>query len=95
MEPVKYNFTKDPPFADNKSITSDELHRVLAFVQNGKLVGSYKNSVEELQTRLDEIGYNENCHSSYTFQYDWSNKKYAPDCRHIFIKELNKYFTIL
>ena len=28
-------------------------------------------------------------HHTYTFKFSWSNKNYAPDIRHVYIKELN------
>lgn len=84
-----YNFKDTKTYADNKAITFEEHSRVLDFVNNGIIRGSSKKNTEDLEKHLRNIGYKAENHHSYTFKFSWGNKQYAPDIRHVYIKELN------
>ena len=84
-----YSFKDTKTFADGKAITFEEYSRELDFVNNGIIRGSYKISKEQLEEHLKDIGYKAEDHHTYTFKFSWSNKNYAPDIRHVYIKELN------
>lgn len=90
-----YSFRVVKPFADNRAITSYELSKVLKFVNNGDLIGSSKKSGTQLKEELYSIGYKEEKHFEYNYFYHWGNKSYAPDARHVYIKELKKYISFL
>ena len=84
-----YKFKDTKTYADNKAITFEEHSRVLDFVNNGIIRGSSKRNTEDIEKHLRDIGYKAEDHHTYTFKFGWGNKNYAPDIRHVYIKELN------
>ena len=94
MSKSKVDFKKVPYFDEN-SVTYEEYRQVLQFIKNGDVRDTRKNSKAQLLKRLENIGYIAEKHATYTFQYDDSDGKYGPDIRHIFIVELDNYFSYI
>lgn len=90
-----YDFKQCVPFADEKSITREELQNVLRFVNGGQLIGTGKKSTQTILDELAAIGYDKKKHHDYTYMYCWSNKNYAPDTRHVYILELDEFISLL
>lgn len=88
------------PFAealeDYRVNTHEEVSRSYNFVLNGEFSGTRKSSKRELQSLLDDIGYKKEDHKSYTFfLHKPRDPNYGCDFRHIYIKELDKYFSYI
>ena len=90
------NFKSQKPKFDPRVITHDEYNRVMRFINEGEIIGSFKRSSDELKSMLEEINYDKENHFNYTFMYYVQNSnEYGPDIRHVHIKELNKGISIL
>jgi hypothetical protein len=74
---------------DARNVTSTEYLRTMSFVETEHLICSNKTSPEELRRRLDKIGDVSSNHKNYTFMCE------EPDVRHIFVKELNAWFSYI
>ncbi len=89
------SFTITPRF-DSRVVTRNEFQNVLAFIRKKQVPNTSKKSSAENKQRLENISYQHNCHDSYTFMYeDKDDTEYGPDVRHIFIKELNSWISLL
>lgn len=89
-------FKSKTPRFDDRVITRKAYNQVLEFVNNKVLYGTARLSRERVLQRLKGIGYIPEKHNKYTFMYEISSyKDFGPDIRHIYIKELNAWFSYL
>lgn len=66
-----------------------EINRSMNFVKNGRIIGTAKQSEEQLKQQLASIKYEAKNHKNYTYKFVAAR----PDARHIYIEELNNYFN--
>ncbi|MCJ7481844.1 MAG: hypothetical protein MUO31_02655 [Thermodesulfovibrionales bacterium] len=67
--------------------------RVMSFLTNGTLYATKNTPLEQLKYRLRQIRYRERHHHEYTFCYYRKNPGDITDIRHIYVQELDRYFS--
>lgn len=80
-------FIMTPEILENN--LQSEIMRTMNFVKNGRIIGTAKQSEEQLKQQLASIKYEAKNHKNYTYKFVAAR----PDARHIYIEELNNYFN--
>lgn len=86
----------DQAVSDSRINTMDEIYRTRAFLRDGSLIPTQLQTKEQLEQQLHGIGYIKENHHNYTFYFfKRINPSYGNDHRHIFIEELQDWFSYI